>query len=142
MPALLGNLANAARQPPKVLATLVPQLCSGSKSLLIRSVDALSTEVSANAKPAYAESMSDPRELSHRDLEDIVVNLRKQSEDDDQGFMVDEHNAMASISDESESDYESDETNQVLVVDEHIVPMANPYWRGDYEFSDSYDDED
>ena len=30
----------------------------------------------------------------------------------------------------------------MLVVDEHIVPMANPYCRGDYEFSDSYDDED
>ena len=43
---------------------------------------------------------------------------------------------------ESDYDYESDETDQVLVVDEHIVPMANPYWRGDYEFSDSYDDED
>ena len=106
------------------------------------SVDALSTEVKVNAKPAYAESMSDTKELSHWDLEDIVVNLRKQSEDDDQGFMVDEHNAMASISDESV--YESDKTDQVLaiVVDEHIVAMADPYWRGDYEFNDSHDDED
>ena len=85
-----------------------------------------------------AESMSDTRELSHQDLEDIVVSLRKQPEDNDQGFMVDEH--MASMSDES--DYESDKTGQVLVVAEHIVPMANPHWRGDYEFSDTYDDED
>ena len=92
----VANLANTAPLPPEVLAALVSQLRSGSRLLLIRSVDALSTEVSVNAKPAYAESMSDTRELSHRDLEDIVVNLRKQSEDDDQGFMVDEH--MASIS--------------------------------------------
>ena len=68
------------------------------------------------------------------------MNLRKQYEDDDKGFMamVDEH--MASISDDF--DYESDQTDQVLVVDEHIVPMADPYWGGDYEFSNSYDDAD
>ena len=44
------------------------------------------------------------------------------------------------ISDESE--YESDETDHVFIVDEHIVLMAKSYWRGDYEFIDSYDDED
>ena len=132
-----ANLANTDPLPPEVLAALVSQLRSGSRSLLV--IDALSTEVPVTANTAYAalaESMSDTRELSHRDLEDIVVNLRKQSENDDQGF-VDEH--IASISDES--DYESDETDQVLGVNEHIEPMANPYWRGSYEYSGSCDDE-
>ena len=85
----VANLANTAPHPP---AARVLQPGSGSKLLLIRSVDALSTEVSVIAKPAYAESMSDTRQLSHQDLEGIVVNLRKWSEDDDQGFMADEHN--------------------------------------------------
>ena len=69
--------------------------------------------------------MSDTRELSHHDLEDDVMNLRKQSKNDDQ----------ASVSDES--DYESDDTDQVLAVDDHIVPVAEPYWCADYEFSNS-----
>ena len=34
-----------------------------------------------------------------------------------------------------ESDYESDETDQVLVIDEHIMPMADPHWRNNSEFS-------
>ena len=123
----VANLANTALVPPEVLAALVSQLLSQlrswSRSLLIRSVDVFLTEVSVDAKPAYAESMSDTRELTHRDLEDIVVNLRKQSEDNDQRFMADEY--IASISDES--DYESDETDQLLAVDEHIVPMAEPH---------------
>ena len=121
----VANLTNIAPLSPQVLAALVSQLRTGSKSLLIwsvevcstevsfeamliRSVEAFSTEVSFEAKPrvddkpAYAESMSDTRELSHRDLGDIVVNLRNQSKNDDQ----------ASVSDES--DYESDDTDQVL----------------------------
>ena len=58
-----------------------------------------------------------------------MMNLRKQSKNDDQ----------ASMSDESDS--ESDDTDQVLAVDEHIFPVAEPYWCADYEFSNSYDDE-
>ena len=148
----VANLTNTAPLSPRVLAALVSQLRTGSKSLLIRTgevcsaeisfeamlirtVEAFSTEVSIEAKPrvddkpAYTESMSDTRELSHRGLEDIVVNLRNQSKNDDQ----------ASVSDES--DYESDDTDQVLAVNEHIAPMAEPYWCADYEFSNSYDDE-
>ena len=56
------------------------------------------------------------------------MNLRKQSKNDDQ----------ASVSDES--DYESDDIDQVLAVNEHIIPVAEPYWCADYEFSNSYDD--
>ena len=120
-----------------MLAALVSQLRAGSRSLLIRSLEAFgtqafSTEVSVDDKPAYAESLSDTRELSRRALEDIVVNLRKQSKNDDQ----------ASISISDESDYESDETDQVLAVNEHIVPVAEPYWRAGHEFSTLYDDED
>ena len=51
-------------------------------------------------KPSYASSMSDTSGLSHDDLEDIVMNLRKQSMDDDQ----------ASVSDESDY-YESDDAD-------------------------------
>ena len=75
--------------------------------------------------------MSDTRELSHNDLDDIVMSLQRQSANDDQ----------ASVSDESA--YESDDTGQVLAVDEHnvIFPMAEPYWCVDYEFefSNLYD---
>ena len=59
---------------------------------VVRSVEALFAEVSfevkprVDGKPAYAESMSNTRGLAHNDLdlEDIVVNLRKQSKNDDQ----------------------------------------------------------
>ena len=40
-----------------------------------------------------------------------------------------------------ESDYESDDTDQVLAVDEHILPVTEPYWCDDYEFRNSCDDE-
>ena len=74
--------------------------------------------------------MSDTRDLSHDDLEDTVTNLRKQSKDNDQ----------ASVSDESDY-YESDDTDRVLAVDDHIFPVAEPYWCDDYEFSKSHDGE-
>ena len=81
-------------------------------------------------KPSYASSMSDTSGLSHDDLEDIVMNLRKQSRDDDQ------------VSKSDESDYdESDDADQVLGVDDHIFPVAEPYWCAEHEFSNVHDDE-
>ena len=74
--------------------------------------------------------MSDTSGLSHDDLEDIVMNLRKQSMDDDQG----------SVSDESDY-YESDDADRVLSLGDHILPVAEPYWCADYEFSNLHDDE-
>ena len=68
--------------------------------------------------------------LSHDDLEDIVVNLRKQSMDDDQ----------ASVSGES-GYYESDDADQVLSLGDHILPVAEPYWCADNEFINLHDDE-
>ena len=59
--------------------------------------------------------MADTRELSHQDLEDIVVSMRKQSEDDDRVFVFDEHIAPMAE--------ESDEDDRVLMIDEHIAPM-------------------
>ena len=44
------------------------------------------------------------------------------------------------MSDESDY-YESDGTDQVLAIDDHIFPMEEPYWCADYEFSKSHDDE-
>ena len=79
---------------------------------------------------SYASSMSDTSGLSHDHLEDIVMNLRKQSRDDDQ----------VSMSDESDYD-ESDDADQVLGVDDHIFPVAEPYWCADYEFSNLHNDE-
>ena len=87
----------------------------------IRSIEALFAEVSfevrprADDKPSYAKPISDTRGLSHNDPEGSVMDLRKQSKNDDQ----------ASVSDES--DYESDDTDRVLAVDKHIVPVAEPY---------------
>ena len=132
-----ANLANTAPLPPKVLAALVLQLRAGSRSLLV--TDAVSAEVRATVKPTYAVSMVDTRELSHHDLEDIVMNLRKQSEDDDRVFVFDEH--IASMAEES------DENDRLLVSDEHIAPMADhiegeAYWRDHYEFNNAYDEED
>ena len=81
-------------------------------------------------KPSYASSMSDTSGLSDDDLEDIVMNLQKQSRDDNQ------------VSKSDESDYdESDDADQVLGVDDHIFPVDEPYWCAEHEFSDVHDDE-
>ena len=101
--------------------------------------DAVSAEVLATVKPAYAVSMADTREMSHQDLEDSVLNLRKQSEDDDRVFVFDEH--IASMAEDSAED------DRLLVIDEHIAPMADrvegeAYWCDHYVFNNAYDDED
>ena len=81
-----------------------------------------------NDKPSYANSMSDTSGVSHDDLEIIVMNLRKQSMDDDQG----------SVSDESDY-YESDDADQVLSLGDHILPVAESYWCADYKFSNLHE---
>jgi len=76
--------------------------------------------------------MSDTSGLSHEDLEGIVMNLRKQSMDYNQAHVL------------NGSDYyESDEADRALYLSDsdHILPVAEPYWCADYEFSNLHDDE-
>ena len=82
----------------------------------------------------YASSMSDTSGLSHEDLEDIVMNLRKQSIHNDQVHVV-------KGSDYYQSNYQSIEADQALYLSDHILPVAEPYWCADYEFINLHDDE-
>ena len=81
---LNASLANTAPLPPEVLAAaaFVSQLRAGSRTLLVMSDTDCQTVpaedlVQASVKPAYAASMVDTSALSHKELEDIVVNMRR-----------------------------------------------------------------
>jgi hypothetical protein len=74
--------------------------------------------------------MSDTSGLSHEDLEDIVMNLRKQSIHNDHVHVV-----------KGSDHYQSMEADQALYLGDHIFPVAEPYWCANYDFGNLHDDE-